>query len=124
MMVTWKYTLPAFIVPFMFVLNREDGVYLLAIGDLGPVILSTLTACLAIVALVAGVGGWILRPANLLERALIIPAAALLLYTGTIQDLLGLTLLVVAIGLHWMRVRGGEGERGEGGEDLRAGLVG
>ena len=60
-MVTWRYTLPTFLVPFMFTLNREDGVHLLAIGDLGPVVLATAAACLAIVALVAGVGGWIAR---------------------------------------------------------------
>ncbi len=118
MMLTWKYTLPAFIVPFMFVLNRDDGVYLLAIGDLGPVILSTVTACLAIVALVAGVGGWIVRPANLMERALLIPAAGLLLYTGTVQDLGGLALLAVAVGIHVYRVREEEGG------NVRPGLAG
>src|ERR687893_54236 len=52
MMVTWKYTLPAFIVPFMFTLDREEGIYLLALGDLWPVVLATSTACLAIAALV------------------------------------------------------------------------
>jgi len=105
MMVTWKYTLPAFIVPFMFTLNREDGVYLLAVGDFGNVILATLSACLAIAALVAGVSGWILQPANWLERGLLLPAAALLLYTGTYQDLLGLALFLAAIAIHVMRVR-------------------
>lgn len=107
MMVTWKYTLPAFIVPFMFTLNREDGIQLLGIGDPAAVVLATVTACLAIVALVAGVGGRILQPANLLERALLLPAAGLLLYTGPLQDLLGLALLVGAIALHVMRVRAG-----------------
>ncbi len=105
MMVTWKYTLPAFLVPFMFTLNRESGVNLLAIGNLSAVVLSTATACLAIVALVAGVGGWIVRPANWLERALLIPAAGLLLYTGARQDLLGLALLVGAIVIHAVRIR-------------------
>ncbi|MDP9369437.1 MAG: TRAP transporter fused permease subunit [Chloroflexota bacterium] len=105
MMVTWKYTLPAFLVPFMFTLNRESGVNLLAIGNLSSVVLSTATACLAIVALVAGVGGWIVRPANWLERALLIPAAGLLLYTGARQDMLGLALLVGAIVIHAARIR-------------------
>ncbi|MBA2277799.1 MAG: TRAP transporter fused permease subunit, partial [Chloroflexia bacterium] len=105
MMVTWKYTLPAFIVPFMFTLNREDGVLLLAVGELGPVILATSTACLAIVALVAGVGGWLLQPATWLERILLIAAAGLLLYTGPVQDLIGLALLAAAIVLHVARTR-------------------
>ena len=106
MMVTWKYTLPAFIVPFMFTLNRDDGVQLLAIGDPADVVLATLTACLAIVALVAGVGGRLLQPATWLERALLLPAAGLLLYTGPRQDAFGLALLIAAVALHLMRIRG------------------
>jgi len=105
MMVTWKYTLPAFIVPFMFTLNRTDGTQLLALGDPGPIVLATATACLAIVALVAGVGGWLLEPATWFERALLLPAAALLLYTGPLQDAVGLALLLAAIALHLARVR-------------------
>jgi TRAP-type uncharacterized transport system fused permease subunit len=105
MMVTWKYTLPAFIVPFMFTLNTEDGINLLALGGTGEIILSTITACLAIVALVAGIGGWVLKPANLLERGILIVAAGLLLYTGPVQDLAGTALLVAAIVLHVLRTR-------------------
>ncbi|HEV2127075.1 MAG TPA: TRAP transporter fused permease subunit [Thermomicrobiales bacterium] len=106
MMVTWKYTLPAFIVPFMFTLNTESGVHLLAIGDVERIILATVTACLAIVALVAGVGGWVVQRANMVERAILIVAAGLLLYTGPVQDAVGLTLMVIGIGVHWLRVRG------------------
>ena len=106
MIVTWKYTLPAFIVPFMFVLNTESGTHLLALGDLDRIVLATATACVAIVALVAGVGGWIVRPANLLERALLLPAAGLLLYTGPLQDAVGLALFAAAVVLHVLRVRG------------------
>jgi TRAP transporter 4TM/12TM fusion protein len=108
MMVTWKYTLPAFIVPFMFTLNREHGTLLLALGDLDRIILATATACVAIVALVAGVGGWILRPANLIERLLLLPAAGLLLYTGPLQDVIGLALFAAAVVIHVLRVRPGK----------------
>lgn len=105
MMLTWKYTLPAFIVPFMFTLNREDGVALLAIGPWPTIIWATITACLAIVALVAGVGGWMLTRANWLERALLIPAAGLLFYTGTLQDALGFALFAAAVLIHVARTR-------------------
>jgi len=105
MMVTWKYTLPAFIVPFMFTLNLKDGVLLLAQGAWPPILLATATACLAIVALVAGVGGWILGPASWPERALLLPAAGLLLYTGPVQDLLGLLFFAAAVLLHVARTR-------------------
>jgi TRAP transporter 4TM/12TM fusion protein len=105
MMVTWKYTLPAFIVPLMFTLDRDSGTNLLALGSVPAIILATATACLAIVALVAGVGGWIVRPANLLERALLLPAAGFLLYTGATQDMIGLALLAAAVGAHALRLR-------------------
>jgi TRAP-type uncharacterized transport system fused permease subunit len=100
--------LPAFIVPFMFTLNREHGTLLLALGDLDRIILATATACVAIVALVAGVGGWILRPANLIERLLLLPAAGLLLYTGPLQDVIGLALFAAAVVIHVLRVRPGK----------------
>jgi TRAP transporter 4TM/12TM fusion protein len=105
MMVTWKYTLPAFIVPFMFVLDREDGVLLLAIGNPAAVVLATATACLAIVALVAGVGGWPRHAPTWLERALLLPAAALLLAPGITQDAIGLVLLGAAVGVYVLRMR-------------------
>ncbi len=106
MMTTWKYTLPAFVVPFMFTLNRENGVNLLAIGSAPDVILATLTGCLAIIALVGGVGGWVIRPANWLERVILIAAAGFLFYTGAFQDLVGLGLLLLGIALHLIRTRG------------------
>ncbi len=106
MMVTWKYTLPAFVVPFMFTLDIENGTNLLMLGDWSDIILSTITACLAIVALVAGVGGWVLRQANILERLLLIVAAGFLFYTGPLQDVIGLSFLATALALHWIRIRG------------------
>ncbi len=105
MMITWKYTLPAFIVPFMFTLDRENGTTLLAMGAIDDILISTVTACLAIVALVAGVGGRVLQEATLFERSLLIPAAALLLATSTTGDIIGATLLAAAIGLHVLRTR-------------------
>lgn len=107
-MLTWKYTLPAFVVPFMFTLNIEHGINLLALGETSDIILATITACLAIVALVAGVGGWILKPATWLERGILIVAAGLLLYTGTLADITGTGLLAIAIGIHVLRTRGSD----------------
>jgi TRAP transporter 4TM/12TM fusion protein len=112
MMVTWKYTLPAFVVPFMFTLDTNDGTALLAIGPTTTVVLATVTGCLAIVAMVGGVGGWVIRPATWLERSVLIVAAGFLFYTGTIQDLVGLVLLLAAIGLHLLRIRTGSSPSG------------
>ncbi len=105
MMITWKYTLPAFVVPFMFTLDVDNGVNLLMLGSWPDIVLSTITACFAIVALVAGVGGWIFRQANIVERALMIVAAGFLFYTGPMQDAIGLGFFAAAVGLHWVRTR-------------------
>jgi TRAP transporter 4TM/12TM fusion protein len=105
MMVTWKYTLPAFIVPFMFTLNRDSGINLLAQGETRDIIMATATACLAIFALVAAVGGWIVRPCTWIERGMLLVASGLLFYTGTTQDLIGSALLAGCIVLHVMRIR-------------------
>jgi TRAP transporter 4TM/12TM fusion protein len=105
MMVTWKYTLPAFIVPFMFTFNRESGINLLAQGETVDIVTATVTACFAIFALVAAVGGWILRPCTLIERGMLLVAAGLLFYTGSAQDLIGFALLTGSVVLHVLRVR-------------------
>ena len=105
MMITWKYTLPAFVVPFMFTLDVDNGVNLLMIGDWSDIFLSTITACFAIVALVAGVGGWVFRQVNIVERILLIIAAGFLFYTGPLQDAIGLAFFAAAVGLHWYRVK-------------------
>ncbi len=107
MMVTWKYTLPAFVVPFMFTLDTSGGIALLAMGPTQEIVLATITGCLAIVAMVGGVGGWIVRPASWPERIVLIVASGFLFYTGTFQDLIGLALLIVGIGLHLLRIRSG-----------------
>src|SRR5258708_4747500 len=62
---SWKYTMPAFLVPFMFVLD-PSGVGLLLTGsiktlgqaDWGSIALVTITCALGIAALAGGVQGW------------------------------------------------------------------
>src|SRR5690606_10463710 len=47
---------------------------------------------------------------NLIERGLLIVAAALLFYPDPIWDLVGLAFFVAGVMLHWVRVRGQSGE--------------
>ena len=63
MMLTWKYTLPAFVFPFAFTLSAQ-GLGLLMQGPLGDVVLSTGTAVDRHPGARAGLGGWIRGPAN------------------------------------------------------------
>ena len=77
----WKYTAPAFLVPFMFVLD-PSGTGLLLTGsiktlgsaDWGSIALVTFTAAIGIAALAGGLQGWLLKRTNLAERAMLVVA--------------------------------------------------
>jgi TRAP transporter 4TM/12TM fusion protein len=95
---SWKYTLPAFLVPFMFVLDPA-GAGLLLKGAPWQTALTVATAAVGIFALAAGVQGWFLRATTRVERCLLIAAGLLLVYPGAITDGSGLVLVaVVAVG--------------------------
>src|ERR1044071_6498760 len=104
MMLTWKYTLPAFVFPFAFTLSKQ-GMGLLLQAPLTDVLLSTATAAIGILALSAGLGGWIRRTANTLERTLATAGGLLLFYAGTLSDVAGLVLFGIAIALHLVRTK-------------------
>jgi TRAP transporter 4TM/12TM fusion protein len=94
---SWKYTLPAFLVPFMFVLDPA-GQGLLLKGELLPTLLTVATAAIGILALAGGVQGWLLRAATRAERGMLVAAGLLLVYPGAISDLFGLALIAAVIG--------------------------
>src|SRR5678815_2331382 len=88
MMLTWKYTLPAFVFPFAFTLSKE-GMGLLLQAPLSDVLISTITAAIGILALAVGLGGWLRTTANTVERVLATTAGLLLFYAGTLSDAVG-----------------------------------
>jgi TRAP transporter 4TM/12TM fusion protein len=97
MMLTWKYALPCFLVPFMF--TQPDGLAILwrdvSVQD---AVVASVSAAAGVVALVGGVGGYLLRPTHVVERIILIAAGLLLLAPGGVQDLVGLALFAVAVG--------------------------
>lgn len=99
MMQTWKYTLPAFLVPFAFVLT-DNGEGLLGLRSFGDMMWTGAVAALAVAALAVLTGGWMIRQAGWPERILCAPAAALLLYLHPVTIAVGAGLLVVALLLH------------------------
>jgi TRAP-type uncharacterized transport system fused permease subunit len=102
MMLTWKYALPCFLVPFMF--TQPDGLALLWRGDsVGEAVMASISAIVGIVALVSGVGGYLLHSTTWPERALLVLAGVLLLAPGALQDAIGLAAFAVAFGLQLSR---------------------
>jgi TRAP transporter 4TM/12TM fusion protein len=104
MMITWKYTLPAFVFPFVFTLDPQ-GIGLLLEGPAGPAAVAIGTAAAGVVAVSAGLGGWIRREANIMERVLATAGGLLLFSAGAAYDLGGLFLFVVAAALNVARHR-------------------
>jgi TRAP transporter 4TM/12TM fusion protein len=100
MMLTWKYTLPAFLVPFVFTLTPQGQGVLLE-GSLRDIAMATVTAAAGVAMLAAGLGGWIRRRASTLERTLATAAGALLCYGATWADVTGFTISAVVLFLHF-----------------------
>ncbi|MFI7440120.1 TRAP transporter permease [Nonomuraea indica] len=99
MMMTWKYTLPAFLVPFAFVL-APAGRALLLQAPLPQVLLALAVSAVAVVALAAATGGWMVRRAGWPERVLAAGAAVALLFLEPASVVAGLALLAVALLVH------------------------
>ncbi len=91
MLMAWKYTLPAFVVPFMFTIHPA-GLGLLLQAPAADAIKVTVTALAGLTALAAGINGWALRRATWPERAVLIGAGLLLIYPATAFDLVALAL--------------------------------
>jgi TRAP-type uncharacterized transport system fused permease subunit len=102
MMLTWKYTLPAFLVPFVFTLSPQGMGVLLQAGALDAVIAST-TAAIGVGALAAGFGGWIRGPVTRLERGALVAGGLLLFYAAPVADAAGLVVTAVVLILHFRR---------------------
>ena len=102
----WKYTVPAFLLPFMFVLDPAgQGLLLmgstkaLASANWWSIAQVTLTAALGIAAIAGGFQGWALRRATGIERVMLIVAGVALVYPGGIADAIGLVLIVAVLAM-------------------------
>lgn len=93
---SWKYTLPAFLVPFMFVLDPE-GQGILLKGSWDTIAISSVTAMIGIVALAGGAQGWFLKMTSVPERLMLIVAGLALVYPHTMADALGIVLIALVI---------------------------
>jgi TRAP transporter 4TM/12TM fusion protein len=84
----WKYTIPAFLVPFVFVLDPEGIGLLLKIppgGSWIDIVIITGKAALGLAALAAAAQGWALRRTTAAERLLLLLAGLLLVFPSLIE---------------------------------------
>jgi TRAP transporter 4TM/12TM fusion protein len=108
----WKYTLPAFLVPFMFVLDPSgQGLLLmgstkaLAAADTWSIVTVTLTAAIGIAALAVGFQGWAWIKTTLFERLVFIVAGFALVYPGTVADVVGFGGVLIGLASQFWRAR-------------------
>jgi len=86
----WKYTLPAFLVPFVFVLDPAGLGLLLIIpkdGSWVDIVLITGKTALGLAALAAAAQGWALRRTTLVERSLLVISGLLLVFPSLCEAL-------------------------------------
>jgi TRAP transporter 4TM/12TM fusion protein len=87
-----------FIVPFMFVYEPS----LLMIGEWYDIASAAASASIGCILLAAGLQGYFVRHANLIERGLLIVAALLLIKPGWITDLIGIGIAAAVYALQAM----------------------
>jgi TRAP transporter 4TM/12TM fusion protein len=104
MWLTWKYTLPAFLVPFVVVLSPQ-GVGLLLEGGVGTVVVAALAGAAAVAALAVVTGAWLAGPAGRPERALFAVAAVALLVMAPLSLGIGVLAALAGVGVHLIRHR-------------------
>jgi len=113
----WKYTLPAFLVPFVFVLD-PSGTGLLLTGSFkmltganwGSIVLITFTTATGILALAGCFQGWLFKRTPAYERVMLFVAGFALIYPGAVSHGLGLALVLLVLVSQWLRRdRGGGG---------------
>lgn len=118
---SWKYTMPAFLVPFVFVL-APDGVGLLLNvpkgGSWVDIVFVTARTMVGIAALAATTQNWMWVRTTVIERAMLLASGLLLVFPGLLEALLewitgldvehtaaaGVVIAVAAVGLHRFRL--------------------
>jgi len=115
----WKYTMPAFVVPFFFVLDPLGTGILLVLpkgATWAEVSWVIFLAFFAISALAAGLQGYIVRKLNLLERGFLLVGGLLVVmpmerlsFAGLTvpmhADYVGILLVAIALMVHIARIR-------------------
>src|SRR5258708_7114823 len=106
----WKYPAPAFLVPFMFVLD-PSGPGLLLTGsiktlgnaDWGSIALVPFTAAIGIAALAGGLQVWLFKRASLAERLMLVVAGFMLVYPKALFDAIGFGLFAIVLVIQWKK---------------------
>ena len=104
----WKYTMPAFVVPFFFVLDPLGAGILLQLpkgANWFEVAWIVFLCFAAIAALAAGLQGWLIRRTTWFEQLLFVGAGLLIVVPYERLDWVGLAMALAAATIHVIRAR-------------------
>jgi TRAP transporter 4TM/12TM fusion protein len=99
-MLSWKYTAPAFVVPFAFTLDPR-GLGLLLQSTAIDALWATGFAALALVALAGAATGWMRNALTPVDRVIAAVAAVLLFIPRGVPAIAGAALLAIVIARQW-----------------------
>lgn len=102
MAVTWKYTVPAFLVPFVFTIEPA-GLGVLLQAPWPETVRTTLTAALGVASLALAFGGWLRGPVAAVARVAAGASGLLLCWPRVWTDLAGLAIGATVLGIHLRR---------------------
>jgi len=100
----WKYTIPAFIVPFMFTLHPK-GAGILLKGPPLDVVWTIVTSFLGLTAIAGAVENWFLKKTTFYERLMLLAAGMILIYPVALYDVIGISLIALVAFLQKIRKR-------------------
>lgn len=104
MWLTWRYTLSAFLVPFIFVLS-DDGIGLLLQGGPGTIALAFTVSLLAVASLAVATGAWLFGPARWPERVLLGVGSLPMLVMEPLYIGIGAAIIAVGVLVHILGLR-------------------
>jgi TRAP transporter 4TM/12TM fusion protein len=99
MMQAWKYSLPAFLVPFLFSAHPIGANLLIVDATLGGFLVATLNSVVALVFLSLGIVGYLKSGLSYLERGFLIVVACTMVLYPIGLSLLDLAMLAIGAGL-------------------------
>ncbi|WP_104053299.1 MULTISPECIES: TRAP transporter fused permease subunit [unclassified Arthrobacter] len=104
MWLTWRYTLSAFLVPFIFVMSGP-GIGLLMQGGPATVILALAVSLVAVAALAVATGGWLVGLARWPERVLLGIGSLPMLIMEPMYIGIGLGIIAAGVLVHLVGLR-------------------
>ncbi|AFM23548.1 TRAP transporter permease [Desulfomonile tiedjei] len=97
-MMAWKYTIVAFIIPFIFTVHPSGLALLLkGTGSVFDMLWTLVTSFMGVFAIASAASGWLLTRTRLMERVLLVAGGLSLIYPSAWGDVAGLALMGLAL---------------------------